>query len=461
MAITRVAVASNADTGTTDTTLTLTMPAGIAAGDGALLGFSCASGAPVPTITSNGLSVTPVPVGSGVATFPGHQSRLWALPNLAAADSGKVLTVSTGTTAVKVALALIVLRGVSGTNLVDVATSKTSTAAVVNPSNPALTTSIDGAGILEFFFPTRGNSVPQIAVVTKPSTAETLDVQAFTSELSGATGAFIGHDSSGTGVGTNFRAWAADSTVTPVTYTVDQAAVYSAWTVAVVPKVTGPTVDAGGTQTLPAGQLVTLTGTDTPAAGTTIASRQWTVITYPGATAPTLAGATTATATFTPPAGGGKYVLRYRVTDSTGAFNDATAVVYATTTDARPNATPNAGIWTAVGATTLHAAVADDSDTTWAQAVNPSGSSFTLAVPPAPVGGKTVSYRVQVDPTTPGTGTWLVEYLNGGNGAVVASKNETTTATGVIAGSIVLTDAQNAVLTDSLEHQLRFTGTAS
>ena len=458
MAITRVGAASAADTGAGDAVLTLTMPTGVAAGDGALLAFTCASSAATVTITSNGLSVDPVAVGTGVASFAGHSSRLWALNNLAAADSGKILTF-TASTNLKMSLAVVVYRGVSTSNIVDAQASKTSTVATTTPTNPAVTTVAANAGVTSWWFPTRGNSTPQIVTVTKPS-GETIDTQAFTSELSGANGVFASHDSFGTGVATNFRTWSAGSTVPAVTYTLDQSAVYSAWTVTLVPGSTGPTADAGAAQTVTAGAVVTLSGSDSPGAGTTITARAWTALTYPGTTAPTLTGAATATATFTA-ATAGEYTFRYRVTDSTGAFTDATTTVYATAAEARPTGTVSAGVWTAGGgAASLHAALADESDATFALAVNPNASSFTVNLAPSPVGAKTVTYRLQVDPAATGaTGTVLVEYLNG-NGAVVASWNENITTTAATF-THALTDTQNANLTDPNNHQLRFTGTAT
>jgi hypothetical protein len=164
------------------------------------------------------------------------------------------------------------------------------------------------------------------------------------------------------------------------------------------------TVSAGSDVTAPAGQAVTITGTATSSAGT-IATRAWTVASYVGGAAWGLTGGTTATVTFTSP----------------------------------------------------EAALADESDTTWVEAANPAGASILVDLAPAPVGAKTVNYRVQLDPTTPGTGTWLVEYLS--SGVVRASKNVTATTSGVVAGTLVLTDTQNATVTDPNNHQLRFTAT--
>src|SRR5215210_3909245 len=275
MAITRVAAAANADTGTGDGILTLTMPTGIAAGDGAIIGVGMASSAATVALSST-LSVTPTQIGT-TASFAGHASRLYALPNLVAGDSGKVITF-TASTNLKMSVGVAVYRGVSLTDIVDAAVSKTSTVGTATPTNPPVTTVAAGAGIASFWFPTRGNTTPQIATVTKP-TGETVDAQAFTTELSGANGIFLSHDSFGTGAAPNFRVWAAASTVPAVTYTLDQSAVYSAWTVSLAPIANAtPTADAGANQTVSSGTTVTLIGTDAPAAGTTVTGRQWTAL---------------------------------------------------------------------------------------------------------------------------------------------------------------------------------------
>jgi hypothetical protein len=447
MAITIVGTATSVDTasGTVDT---LTLPTGIAAGDGVLLFFGYASGAITTTLTDNGLS-TPLTQVGATATFSGHQSQLWSAQNLTAADSGKVITMTQSTGVRQGALA-VVYRGTSKTGMVNAFASKTSTAGTPTPSVPTVVTTVAGCAEIGLVCATRGASTPQIATITPPA-GSTIGVSAYAP----AAGAAVTAQAVASYEGHNLTAAANGATIGGDTYTQDQSAAYSAWVVALAPLSTGPIVDAGSDQTLPAGP-VTLSGSETPAAGTTISTRAWTALTYPGTTAPTLTGGTTATATFT--AVPGVYTFRYRVTDSAGIFNDATVTVNATTATARPSGTPSAGSWTATGATTIHAALADDVDTTWAQAPTPTGS-LTLDLQPSPVGAKTITYRLQLDPATPGTGTYLVEYLNGGTGAVIASKNETVT-TGILAGTLTLTDTQNANLTNPITHQLRFTATA-
>jgi hypothetical protein len=95
MAISIVGTATGVDTASA-TVDTITLPAGIQAGDGLLLFFGYASGAITTTLTDNGLSVPLTQVGA-TATFSGHQSQVWVAQNLAAADSGKVITFTQST----------------------------------------------------------------------------------------------------------------------------------------------------------------------------------------------------------------------------------------------------------------------------------------------------------------------------------------------------------------------------
>jgi hypothetical protein len=434
MAITVVGTAIAVDTGSI-TVDTVTMPTGIAAGDGALLFFGYASGAITTTITDNGLSSPFTQVGA-TATFSGHQSQVWSVQNLVAADSGKVITL-TQSAAVKEGVVLVVYRGVSKTAMVNAFASKTSTVGTTTPTIPTTATTAGGCVEIGLLCSTRGASSPQISTVTPPA-GTTIGVSSF-APTAGATGQ---QQSVVSVEGHNLTALTSGTTIGGDTFTTDVAAAYSAWTLALAPSSTGPIVDAGADQTVPSGATVTLSGSETAATGTTIASRAWSFTSSPG-TAPTLTA--------------GTYVLRYRVTDSAGIFNDSTVTVYATTANARPNNTPSTGGWTAVGATTIHAALADEVATTYAETSdNPQGDTFVVDLPPAPVGAKTVFYDVQASAAAP-VGSLLVEYLSGTT--VVASWTEAPT-TAVIARTRVLTDAQNALVKDPNHRQLRFTGTA-
>jgi len=87
-----------------------------------------------------------------------------------------------------------------------------------------------------------------------------------------------------------------------------------------------PLANAGGDQTVTAGANVALTGTGTDANGT-VASYAWT---QTAGTAVTLAGGTTAAASFTAPATAGMLVFQLTVTDNQGATSTDTVNVSVT-----------------------------------------------------------------------------------------------------------------------------------
>lgn len=446
MAVTIVGTAVHANAaGNADT---ITIPTGVAAGDGLVLFLAYASSAITTTLTDNGLSAPLTQVGAA-ATMAGHQSQVWTLPNMTTGDAGKVITSTLSTAARQVAV-LVVYRGVARTGLVNAQASKTATVSTTTPTIPTVTATTPGCVEIALVSPWRGSTAPQIATVTAPtgSTVGPIDADppvATATTSGGSHLAFEGH---------NLTPAAANATLGGDAYTLDVAAPYSAWTLALAPAST-TTVDAGATQTVTAGATVTLAGTESVTTGATVASRTWTALTYPGTAAPTLAGATTATATFT--AAAGEYTFRYRVTDSAGNTVDDTTTVYARAVgEARPFATPSAGEWTAVGAASIHAALSDEVATTYAETGdNPQGATFVVDLAPTDVGGKTINYTLANSNGVP-TGTVLVEYLSAGR--VVASWNETLTGTAALTQSRVLTDAQNALVTDPLNHQLRVTG---
>jgi hypothetical protein len=437
---------------TSTTVDTITLPTGIQAGDGALLFFGYASGAITVTIADTALSTPFVQVGA-TATFSGHQSQVWVAQNLAAADSGKSFTL-TQSTGVRMACFVIVYRGVSRTAMVNAFASRTSTALSTTAMvTPTVTASVGGCVELGLVCATRTSQTPQIATVTPPA-GTTLGAQDFEP----AAGAAVTTAAVGAWEGHNFTPAAVNATLGGDTYTTDVGASYSAWALALAPSSTGPTVDAGAQQVVPAGSVATLAGSESAAAGTTITGRAWTQVSGPALGTGTLATTAAYSPTVTTP---GEYVLRYTVTASDGTSASETVSVFATTANARPSGTAAAGIWTASTGTSLSAVLADELDTTYIQAVNPSGAPYVCNLDPAPVGGKTIAYRLQLDPATPGTATFLVEYLNGGNGTVIASKNETVSTSAILAGSFTLTDAQAAAVTDPLRHQLRITATAA
>jgi len=137
----------------------------------------------------------------------------------------------------------------------------------------------------------------------------------------------------------NFTSGAA--TNAPITVAWDDLAVSDGVTANLLPNVA-----AGADQTATAGQTVTLTGTASDPDGT-IASRAWTCTGFPsGGSAPTLAGAGTANASFTAPSTPGAYTFQFTATDNGGgsATDVTTVTVKALTTPPNVNATLSTGL---------------------------------------------------------------------------------------------------------------------
>ena len=161
----------------------------------------------------------------------------------------------------------------------------------------------------------------------------------------------------------------------------DGTTMLGAWTVA-------PVVSAGADQTVAQGASVSATATATDADGT-IASYAWTCTEWPGAGAPTLTGAATATVSFTA-ADYGRYVLSVVATDNDGNPSEAdTVTIYVPTTgEVLPVEDVNGtgvGTWTITGGSATHgAALSDSSDSTFVTAPDATASADTLRIPLRP-----------------------------------------------------------------------------
>lgn len=196
-----------------------------------------------------------------------------------------------------------------------------------------------------------------------------------------------------------------------------------------------PVVTAGAAQSVAAGATVTLAFTATDGDGS-IASRA-TTFDYPTSGAPTITGGTTNAPTFTAGAAGSRYVVRHTATDNLGATGSATTEVFvpvAGGTTMRPepvNGTNVVGTWTAVGAATHGAALADESDTTY----NESGS----------VSSTPQSYRIPLQPSLVKSSGKITRRL----GLDVAPSSGTVTATVRLYDNTTLRQTWTQVLTDT------------
>lgn len=444
-------------------TRTVTVPT-ITNGDGAFLFLTVATGNVTFVVTDNGMSHSFTAVGAAVATT-GYTTQLFKVANLASGDTGKIVTIKTQTlvsgvltdTVMKVSGGLRVLTGTHLTDIVDTYTTKMA-GATLNPSSPGLTTTALGCGQIHFVAPIRASTTlgPQLTTLTVNSG------QGVTDDFSAFTGSGTA-SMSACAVAYDYTPLALGAAIGSKAFTADQAVGYSAWTVSVRPSNAAPIVDAGPNQVVQAGATVTMAGTASDLDGT-ISTTVWsfnaeTGSAYPsGGSAPSLTNGSTLTASWTAPALAGDYTLRLRVTDNGGAVTDKYVVVTVTTTSSFPNAITSAGTFTNVGgAASILAALADSSDTTYAESgAAPSGDTLEVEHQPTPAGAKTVKYDLQGDSASPTT-SWVVQLVQGST--IIRSWDETAVGTTIIRRTRVLTSSENAAITDPTNLSMRYTVT--
>lgn len=189
---------------------------------------------------------------------------------------------------------------------------------------------------------------------------------------------------------------------------------------------TPPSADAGSPQSVVAGSLVTLSGTDSDPDGT-IASRAWAQVgTWPATV--TLSGSTTQTPTFTPTVSG-TYTFQYTVTDDDGASTSDTVAVRVRTNTARTESVAsNAGGWAVVGAADIVTALNDSSDTSYIEtADDPNEAAIVLNITPMTAGIPTVTGRVRANNLTSASTIEISLYVDG---VLVTGATGSTTLTG-------------------------------
>lgn len=262
----------------------------------------------------------------------------------------------------------------------------------------------------------------------------------------------------GTTAVNNFRVGVAN-TVSNMTVDVDDVQINDGTTTPIgdlTTNTTPPTITASANQTISAGgSPVTLTATGTAASGSAgLASYAWTCLDYPaGASAPTISGAATNTATFTPTVNApGRYRFQVTCTDLEGNVSSAaiTKVFYPATLISPLEITGNSG-WTISGISTL----SDANDGT-AAVSGPSGSGGQLVIRLNPliwpVTGFSLDIRSYVDATG---GTQSVQLLEGAVvrkdwGAISPSTSAADTVLSLTSGEI-------AAITSGNELDVRFT----
>lgn len=219
-----------------------------------------------------------------------------------------------------------------------------------------------------------------------------------------------------------------------------------------------PVVTVAASQSVQVGATATISWSGSDSDGT-IASYNISRTSGPGS-APTLSGSgTSRTATF---ATQGTHVYTITATDNGGAVSTpVTHTVYVTDSTARPTSlVTNPGAYANVGgAGSIPAALADESDTTYAESPeNPAGASFTVDFLPIGSGPITVTTRNMATSSTPAISR-LIELLQ--DSTVIASATVSPLPTVAATHSFTLNTTQNAAITDRSALRLRITDTAA
>lgn len=369
MAVTVVSSGVNAETTTSVTAHTVTLPT-VADGDLLLIQFATASGSSV-TVTASGLTGLTL---QGLLQQSGHSNYLHYKQNLLATDSATVVTFTTSI-AVHGLISYIVLRGASiSSPLNQYGSAIAITANVVNcvtGTTPA--TSVGGAVDVEFIF---SAATPAPTTFTAPA---------------GYTRAAMRTAPGTAGVGSVMVGY--KNTVVPlggaaggVTWVADLGGAVSSWVVAVAPV---PVAPVAGFSSSVSGTTVTFTDASTAGANGDALTWAW-----------TFGDSTTSTAqnpVHTYPSGG-TFVARLTVTSSNGLTSQVThsvSVIQPATLVTYQSVTSGTGWVTGGGSGALDdllIAISDTDATTYAQSpANPSaavigGQMFPLTAAPAGTG---------------------------------------------------------------------------
>jgi hypothetical protein len=423
----------------TVTTRTITVPT-VLLGDIALLFIGSSLGNSTFLLTDNGLADAMTAVASE-ATGTGNTSQVFYNANLAAADSGKIITIKSQVggvdTGTKVSAALVILRDGATSSVIGGSAKKTFTS-TQNPTTPTAVSTVAGGTAFFFVSMARGSVTPNITTLpAQGGQGLTDDAFMATGVTSSLNVGAVAHDSTLT--------YNNGDTVAAKTFNADVSALGSAWTVIIKPGNISPIVSAGADTSTPVTVGKVLGGSATDLDGT-ISSTVWTVTTKPTGSTPGLTGSTTLTPTFTPDLPG-MYVLTLTVTDNSSLVTTDTVTVWATTTSARlVEDTGDDGAWTPDGGATIRAVTSDASDLTWAESGDdPSADTLTRALDPMPHGPKEFTYRIGMESASP-TGNYLLTLKQGGT--TISTKNHTGVTDSILAGTWTLTPAENATITN-------------
>lgn len=216
-----------------------------------------------------------------------------------------------------------------------------------------------------------------------------------------------------------------------------------------VAPVTGapPVVNAGPDQEVAANANVVLSG-----ATSTGTTHSWTVLSGPAS--PTITNNTNLTTANLTPTVAGHYVIRLSSTNADGTTTDDKNL-YVTASTATPDATiNNVGGYAIVGGSgSIEAALADGSDATYVESVDPStGDAFTIQLTPLADGAVTVTARLKSS-TTPVLDATVALM----EGSTVIAQGTFTTTTAFADYSFTTTAGETANITDFNNLRVRVT----
>lgn len=220
-----------------------------------------------------------------------------------------------------------------------------------------------------------------------------------------------------------------------------------------------PTANAGTDKTATTGVDLAITATDSDSDGTVV-TRAWTVVSSVNGAAPTLTNTSTATVTFNSAAAGSVHTLRYTVTDNGGLTGSDDVIVYVPASVVQPiSVTSNTGSWTNVGgAADISAALADTSDSTYAQSpATATNATVRLRLAPL-ITPSTFSLTVRHQLSSAGTNTSTVTVFEGST----SRKSWTVTPDVTLADTVLsMSSGEIATVTSWNALDIEFSWTAS
>ena len=215
--------ASSTTGGGAGTSVNLTLPATINAGDLLIVFFTYGGGSVTASQTA-GPTLTQI----GRATQTGHSTYAFYRPNCSAGDAGQVVTFTYASSTFKGVPVALVLSGANAAAPIDASNSNVLGTGSTSHTIASATTVAANCGIVEFVSDGRGASTPQTSVWTPP-TGEVVPTNgaAFTTSGSGSASGSVGYNITSLPAG--------GSAIGGDVWTADQSAIGESWVMSIKP----------------------------------------------------------------------------------------------------------------------------------------------------------------------------------------------------------------------------------